>query len=79
MIFTRDEYAVFREYRMNNNKKYNWLIFMNHWLGGSDYYYNNAREEILRDSGYKWHLKRALFGLLVIFIMVFAFLIYANV
>lgn len=83
MVFARHEYAVFKEYRINNNRKYNWFIFMNHMFGGLDYDYNRVREEAFKDSGYKWQLKRISFNLLValivVFIMISMTLVYISV
>ena len=78
MTFGQRDYALFKEYRTNTDQKYNWWIFLNHWLGARDYKYKRYREEIVGESILKTNLKRFLFALIWAVTLVL-FLIIAGV
>ena len=64
--FSRKEYAVFKKYKIQSGKKYNWPIFAAfYWLKNNNEDYGKLREQALGPPAFPYFLQRFLFGLVV--------------
>ena len=64
--FSRKEYTVFKQYKMQSGKNYNWPIFAAfYWLKNNNEEYGRLREKALGPPSFPLFLQRMLFGLVV--------------
>ena len=65
--FSRKEYAIFKQYKIQSGEDYNWPLFVGaYWLRNNNQEYAKLREQALGPPSFPFFLQRMLFGIVVV-------------